>query len=115
VAEEFGAALPLVRLLGVLELETGLPAPPAGADPFVAHLFIFAGGDRVPGPVPAEGIDAWRAVPVAGLAAAAARLRALRPNAEPAGWMNPYWGAFRALELEVAAGLLRAAEEPVAE
>ena len=58
--EEFGASLPLVRPLGVLELETGLPDPPAGARPFVAHFFLFAGGDHVPGPVPAEGIDAWR-------------------------------------------------------
>ncbi len=112
VAEEFGAPLPLVRPLGVLELDTGLPDPPAGARPFVAHLFLFAGGDHVPGPVPAEGIDAWRAVPVDGLAAEAARLRALRPNAEPTGWMYPYWGAFRALELEVAAGLLRAGGAP---
>jgi 8-oxo-dGTP pyrophosphatase MutT (NUDIX family) len=109
VEEEFGAPLPLVRPLGVLELETGVPDAPAGAPPFVAHLFLFAGGAHVPGPVPAEGIDAWRAVPVAELAAEAARLRALRPTAEPNGWMNPYWGAFRALELEVAADLLRAA------
>jgi ADP-ribose pyrophosphatase YjhB (NUDIX family) len=111
VEEEFGEPLPLVGRLGVLEVETGLPDPPAGARPFVAHLFLFAGGGHVPGPVPAEGIDAWRAVPLTELGAEAARLRALRPTAEPTGWMYPYWGAFRALELEVAAALLRPAGE----
>ena len=45
----------------------------------------------------------------AGITITGPTLRALRPTAEPNGWMNPYWGAFRALELEVAADLLRAA------
>lgn len=115
VEEEFGASLPLVRPLGVLELEPDIPDPPAGARPFVAHFFLLHGGEHTPGPVPAEGIDAWCAVPVAELRSYADRLRALRPNAEPNGWMRPYWGAFRALELEVAADLLLVAGQPVAE
>ncbi|HEX2035667.1 MAG TPA: NUDIX domain-containing protein [Chloroflexota bacterium] len=112
VREEFGAPLPLVARLGVLELEAHLPHTPAGARPFVAHFFLLEGGDHVPGPVPEEGIDAWRAVPLAELPTAAARLRALRPNTAPNGWMLSYWGAFRALEHEVASHFLIAYRAP---
>ncbi len=103
VGEEFGAPLPLVRALAVLRLEMDAQDV-LGA--FVSHIFLLDAGDHVPAPVADEGITAWRAIPVAGLYAEAARLRALTSTAQPDGWRLPYWGAFRALEHELVADLL---------
>jgi ADP-ribose pyrophosphatase YjhB (NUDIX family) len=104
VAEEFGRPLPVVRALGTLRLEMDAPTV---RDAFRAHIFLLDAGEHLPEATDAsEGIDGWRAVPIAGLRAEATRLRALRPTDEPLGWRHPFWGAFRALEHDLVADLL---------
>lgn len=105
MAEEFGAALPVVRALCVLRLEMDVPDVPGV---FRSHMYVLDGGSHVPAAVADERINAWRTVPVEGLYATAARLRALTPTTGPNGWRQPYWGVFRALEHELVADLLAA-------
>lgn len=105
MGEEFGASLPLVAPLGVLQIGVDVPDV-HGA--FTSYLFLLDGGDHVPRPVAAEGIAAWCLVPVQDLPLVAARLRALPPGADSFGRHWALWGAFRAMEHEVVANLLAA-------
>jgi len=108
VGEEFGASLPLVRALAVLQVEMDVPGVPGV---FTSHIFLLDGGGYVPVPIADERIAAWRPFSIRDLYGVATRLRALTATAGPDGWRWPYWGAFRALEHELVADVLAA--EPI--
>ncbi len=104
VMEEFGADLPLLRPLGILRL---LPSPPLPDAVFTAYLFLLDGGDHSPTPLDAsEGLEAFKAVTLDELMRQALVLRALPVSQHPWGWMDPFWGQYRALEHELTAQLL---------